>query len=328
MKRVFSGIQPTGVIHIGNYLGALKNWVKLQDEYECIYCIVDQHAMTVSQDPRELKDSILYTAKILLALGIDPQKSIFFVQSDVPEHTELAWILNCYTYFGELRRMTQFKEKTGNNQEASGVGLFTYPVLMASDILLYQTDMVPVGEDQKQHLELTRTIARRINNLYGEVFNVPEPVINALGARIMGLDDPKSKMSKSSSSEYSYIALTDTPENISRKIQFAVTDSGKEVILDEDKKPAVSNLLTIYNMFSDIPISELVTKYKDQGYAGFKKDLAEVVIKGLEPIQKNISRFQNDDDNIRKILSEGAQKAKRIASATLRQIKDKIGMGV
>ncbi|MFH1283283.1 MAG: tryptophan--tRNA ligase [bacterium] len=327
MKKVFSGIQPTGVIHIGNYIGALKNWVKMQNEYECVYCIVDNHAITSKQEKEELKKNIIYTAKICLAAGIDPKKSLFFVQSDVPEHAELTWILNCYTYFGELRRMTQFKEKAGSSQEGSCIGLLDYPVLMASDILLYQTDAVPVGEDQQQHLELTRTIARRVNNIYGSVFKIPEAIINTLGARIMGLDDPTKKMSKSAHSEYNYIAVDDKAESISRKIQFAVTDSGKDVLMDEERKPAVTNLITLYTLFSGISISDIEKKYLDCGYSAFKKDLAQVVIDGLKSIREKMLELDGNEGEIKKILKENAVKARETAQKTLNDLKSKIGLG-
>ncbi len=326
-KRVFSGIQPTGIVHIGNYIGALQNWVSMQADYDCLYCIVDLHAITVPQDPKELRETILKTAAVTLAVGIDPKKSVLFVQSDVPEHAELAWILNCFVYFGELSRMTQFKDKSTVRGEGTSAGLFTYPILMAADILLYDTHAVPVGDDQRQHLELTRDTARRLNNQYPNLFVVPEPFIGKKGARVMGLDDPLVKMSKSASSEYNYVSLGDSADTIRKKIKKAVTDSGSTVAYDEAKRPAVSNLLTIYSAFSKKPVEEIVRQYNGKGYADFKKDLAEVVVAGVEPLQKKIQEFERDLGAVEKILAEGAAKARDLAQPKMAQVRKTLGLG-
>lgn len=322
-KIIFSGVQPSGNLHIGNYLGAIKNWVKLQDEYESIFCVVDLHAITVPQNPEELRKKTIEVAKIYLAAGIDPKKSTIFVQSHVPEHTELTWILNTIAKIAELERMTQFKDKSGKNIEGVGVGLFDYPVLMASDILLYGTQVVPVGEDQLQHIEITRALARRFNQKFGETFIIPEPYVTKEGMRIMGLDDPTKKMSKSAASEYNYIGILDKPEKIRKKIMKAVTDSGTEIVYS-DKKPAIKNLINIYAVFSGKSPKEIEKMYKGKGYAEFKKDLAEVVISGLKPIQESFDKLS--DKKVLSILDEGAQRAKKIASAKMAQVKKKIGL--
>ncbi len=324
MKRVFSGIQPTGEIHIGNYLGALKNWVELQEEYECVYCIVDLHAITVYQEPEELKNNIRHTANILLSIGIDPEKSALFVQSHLHQHAELTWLLNTIATFGELRRMTQFKEK-GGESESVGVGLFDYPILMASDILLYQSHLVPVGEDQKQHLELSRDLALRFNNKYGQTFQVPEPLIKEVGARIMGLDSPESKMSKSASSEFNYISLTDPPDLIKKKISRAVTDSGREIKVNPEK-PAISNLLSIYSLFSEKPIEQIEAEFEGKGYSDFKKDLAEVIVDKLSPIQNRITELENNKDFVDQVLKDSADKIEPIANKTLVLAKERMGL--
>lgn len=326
-KRVFSGIQPTGEVHLGNYLGALKNWVRLQDEYDPLYCIVDMHAMTVP-NPQELKEAIHFTAAVCLAVGIDTSKSILFVQSDVPAHAELAWILICHTYFGELRRMTQFKEKTEKTKEQSGAGLFVYPALMAADILLYDTHVVPVGEDQKQHLELTRDIARRFNNAYGGGFVIPEPFIGKQAARIMALDDPARKMSKSSVSKQSYISLMDSDDQIVQKIKRAVTDSGKDIVYDHKKKPAISNLLDIYSEITGQKSADIEKKYHGKGYGDFKRDLADIVVQAVKPIREKITRILTDQkDYLNKTLQEGARKAADLSSAKISNIKKILHMG-
>jgi len=326
-KRVFSGIQPSGLVHIGNYIGALKNWVEMQDTYDCVYCIVDLHAITVPQDPKELHQSILRTAAITMAVGVDPSRSVLFVQSDVAAHSELQWILNCFVYFGELSRMTQFKDKSTQRGVGTSSGLFTYPILMAADILLYDTQAVPVGEDQKQHLELSRLVARRMNNQFPDLFVVPEPFIVKHGARIMGLDDPTAKMSKSASSEQNFISLVDTPDEIRKKFKRAVTDSGSEVQFDEEKKPAVSNLLSIYSAMTNQPVEEIVARYAGRGYGDFKKELAEAVIETLAPIQKRIQEFESDPGQLEKILSDGASKAAAIAEGKLSEVKKRLGLG-
>jgi len=325
-KKAFSGVQPTGELHLGNYLGAIKNWVDYQDQFESTFCVVDLHAITVRQDPQELHRAIRTTANVFMAAGIDPEKSVMFAQSQIPEHAELTWILNCFTYFGELRRMTQFKEKSGKDQEGVSVGLFDYPVLMASDILLYQTDVVPVGEDQKQHVELTRDLAIRFNNLFGETFVVPEPFIMEAGARIMGLDDPTKKMSKTAGSTYNYIALNDDPDLIRRKIQKAVTDSGTDIRYGSDK-PAISNLLIIYSLLSGKSVDSLVEQYQGKGYADFKKELAEVVVEALAPFQRQLFELESDLSYTECVLEEGAAKARPKAQETLAEVKQKVGLG-
>ncbi len=323
MSRIFSGIQPTNNLHLGNYLGAIKNWVELQKNNDCIFCVVDLHAITVKHNPKTLKENIINAAKTYIALGIDPNKSMIFVQSDVKEHAELAWILNTITKIGELERMTQFKDKSKQHKDNINAGLFTYPILMAADILLYDTNLVPVGEDQKQHVELTRDLAQRFNQLYGETFVVPEPVIKKDGARIMGLDDPKKKMSKSASSPNNYIALLDTPEIVRKKIMKAVTDSGSEVKSGADK-PALNNLLTIYSLLSGVTIKEIEKQYTGRGYGDFKKGLAEEVIKFLINFQNKFNKIK--DQEIKNILKTGAEKAKKIAEKKMTEIKEKIGL--
>ncbi|EIW01089.1 LOW QUALITY PROTEIN: tryptophanyl-tRNA synthetase [Thermoanaerobacter siderophilus SR4] len=323
MKRVFSGVQPTGDIHIGNYLGAMRQFVALQDDYECFFCAVDLHALTVPQDPKVLKEKTIELAALYLAIGLDPKKVTIFIQSHVPAHAELAWLLQCITYFGELSRMTQFKDKS-KGKESVSVGLFTYPDLMAADILLYNTHYVPVGEDQKQHLELTRDIAQRFNNRFGETFVVPEPMILKLGARIMSLTDPTKKMSKSDSDPNNRINLLDEPSVIKKKIMRAVTDSETEIRLDWENKPGVSNLLTIYSLFTGMEIEEVVNKFKGQGYGTLKKELAEVVIDKLTVIQKNYKDLSRD--YVLKVLKEGAERAQAVAEKTLKEVKEKMGL--
>jgi len=324
MKIIFSGVQPSGNLHIGNYLGAILQWVKMQKNYNCIFCVVDYHAITVKQDPKILKEKIIEVAKIYIAAGIDPKKSIIFQQSDISAHTELAWVLNTIAKISELNKMTQFKDKAGKNQNNVNVGLFDYPVLMAADILLYNTDIVPVGEDQTQHVELTRDLAKRFNSQFGEIFRVPEVQIKKESARIMGLDDPSKKMSKSAPSELNYISLTDKPEAAAKKIMRATTDSGAEIKFDMAKKPGISNLLTIYSLLDDISVKKLETKYKGKGYGDFKKDLAQVVKKFLTNFQKEYNKIS--DIEVGKILDEGAKKASPIAEKTLRKVKIKIGI--
>lgn len=326
-KRVFSGIQPSGIVHIGNYIGALQNWVSMQESYDCIYCIVDLHAITVPQNPDDLRQRILTTAAITLAAGVDPNKSLLFVQSDVPEHSELAWIFNCFVYFGELSRMTQFKDKSTVRGVGTSTGLFTYPVLMAADILLYDTHSVPVGDDQRQHLELTRMLARRLEEKFPGLFVTPEPFIGKKGARVMGLDDPKVKMSKSASSEYNYISFSDSPEMIAKKIKKAVTDSGTTIEFDEEKRPAIANLLTIYSAFSGQPIETIVKNYTGRGYGDFKKELADVVVQGMAPFQKRVQNYLSDPAQIQRIVSAGAEKARALAQPKMREIRKRMGLG-
>jgi tryptophanyl-tRNA synthetase len=378
-KRIFSGIQPSGNLHIGNYLGAIKNWVSLQNKYDSIFCIVDLHAITVPQDPEELKKKTIEVAKAYLASGIDPKKSSIFIQSHISEHTELAWILNTLTMDGDLVKMTQFKVKTGFDEQAfeiamrdkangkitdmlekKGVNmendfknllnaiykitldtsvdvyikhvkkpfnktrssLFDYPVLMAADIILYDAELVPVGEDQFQHVELTRTLANRFNKRFGETFKIPDHYKTDEGMRIMGLDNPSGKMSKSAASEYNYIALTDDSETIKKKIKKAVTDSGSEIKY-EDSKPALHNLINIYSSFSGKSPKEIEKKYEGKGYADFKDGLAEVIIEGLKPIQEKMKSLT--DEEVLKILKEGAEKVKPLAEKKMKEVKEKVG---
>lgn len=325
-KRVFSGIQPTGNLHIGNYLGAILNWVREQENKDNIFCIVDEHAITVPQDPKELRKRIIETAKIYLAAGIDPSKSVIFVQSSRSEHAELAWILNNFTYFGEMNRMTQFKDK-GNKNENVSIGLFDYPVLMAADILLYNTDEVPVGDDQKQHVEICRDIAERVNKRYNEkVFTIPNPTINKESARIMSLVDPKVKMSKSDENDNSRINLTDSPDIISKKFARAVTDSGSEIKFDVAKKPGISNLLNILSAITQKPITDLEKEYRGKNYGEFKANVAKEVIKLLEPVQEKFKKL--NDKEVTTILKEGAEKVAPTAQETLSRVKKTVGLGL
>lgn len=329
-KRLFSGIQPSGNLHLGNYLGAIKQWVELQEDNEAIFCIVDLHAITVPQDPAELRKKTLEIAKIYLASGIDPKKSTLFIQSHIAAHTELAWILNTIARMAELERMTQFKDKAqkGGASE-SGVGLFTYPVLMAADILLYDTNMVPVGKDQMQHIELARDLAERFNKRFGETFVIPEGKLSKEGQLIMGLDDPTKKMSKSAGSVYNYIALTDDADTVRRKIKKAVTDSGSEIVYSDDpsnaeaSKPAIKNLINIYSLLTNKTPQGIVEMYKGKGYGDFKTDLAEVVVNFLTPFQERLAALS--DDEVLEILKAGAEKVKPQAEAKLRQVYEKVG---
>ncbi|REJ77622.1 MAG: tryptophan--tRNA ligase [Acidobacteria bacterium] len=321
-KRIFSGAQPTGELHLGNYLGALKNWVALQTEYESFYCIVNLHAITLPQDPATLRQKTLDLARIYLAAGVDPERSTIFIQSDVPEHAELAWVLNCVARMGELERMTQFKDK-GKGEERASVGLFTYPVLMASDILLYQTDLVPVGQDQKQHLELTRDLAERFNRDFGETFVVPDPYIPPVGAAIMSLKEPEKKMSKSDENLNSTIFLLDDADTITKKYKKAVTDSGTEITFD-GSRPAISNLLTIYHLLSGKPTKDCEAHFEGKGYGDFKSELAEVTIEFLKPFQERVREY--DDDSLEAILKSGAEKASAVASETLKNVYQSMGI--
>lgn len=325
-QTLFSGVQPTGTLHIGNYLGAIKQFVELQHEYQSFFCVADQHAITMPQDPEELRKNTLDVATMYMAAGIDPKKSVIFVQSHVPAHTELGWILNTLTPLGELERMTQFKEKTGQRgKRGIFAGLFNYPTLMAADILLYQTHKVPVGEDQLQHIELTRSLAERFNNHFGQTFIVPEPLIHTDTARIMGLDDPTKKMSKSASSSANYIALLDPPDEIRKKIKSAVTDSGKQIIYDEKGKPAITNLLRIFSAFAGAPIKDIEKQYAHKGYADFKDDCAEIIIEQLKPLQKKYHELTKDPIHVTHILREGAHRAEAVAEKTFHDVKQKIG---
>ena len=326
MKRVFSGIQPTGNIHLGNYLGALRQFVDLQKDNECIYCIVDMHAITVPKDPETSKKNIMDVAALYLAIGIDPDKSIVFVQSDVPGHAELSWILTCSSYTGELSRMTQYKQKS-KMQESAPTGLFMYPVLMAADILLYDTNIVPVGDDQKQHIELTRDLAKRVNGKYGEdTFVIPEGRYMKSGARIMSLDDPSSKMSKSAENEYSRIQLLDSPSKIKKSIMRATTDSEGIIRYDVENQPGLANLLNIYSVVTEKPVEDIVKEYDGKGYGALKKDLAEILIESLAPIQKSYNDIRNSDE-LKRILADGAEKANAIAEKTVKRVKDNFGLG-
>lgn len=323
-KIVFSGVQPSGSLTIGNYIGALKNFVELQDEYECYYCIVDLHAVTVPQIPKDLRSHSLDVLSLYLAVGIDPQKSTLFIQSHVPAHAELGWILNTITYMGQLNRMTQFKEKSKKSDENLNAGLFTYPVLMAADILLYQSDFVPVGEDQKQHLELARDLAERFNSRYSDTFVVPEPLIKEFGARIMSLQDPESKMSKSDRDENAFILMLDSKDAIRRKIRRAVTDS-LGIVAYSDQQPGLKNLLNIYSVLSDKSVDSIVANYDGKGYGEFKDDLADVVIQALSPIQERYKEYRQDKAFLESIYREGADKAEAFAAKTLRKVYKKVG---
>jgi len=361
-KRIFSGAQPTGQLHIGNYLGALKNWVALQDEYEAFYCIVNLHAITLPQDPMTLRQATLDLARIYLAAGIDPERSTIFIQSDVSQHAELTWVLSCIARMGELERMTQFKDKSRkgtvdpqrqatiaslmtnateeqvellevlldvhqavntNARQTAGVGLFTYPVLMAADILLYQTDLVPVGQDQKQHLELCRDLAERFNRDYGETFKIPEPYIPKAGASIKSLQDPAKKMSKSDENPNGSIFLLDDADTITKKFKRAVTDSGTEITFDESR-PAIANLLTIYQLITDKTQDECVEHFADKGYGQFKTELADATVEFLRPFQERVKQF--DDEALRSILDSGAERARQIAGKTLGDVYSKTGI--
>lgn len=326
MKRVFSGVQPTGNLHIGNYLGALKQFVELQDKEDCIYCIVDMHSITLPQDPKELRSQILDIAALYIAVGLDPEKSIIFVQSDVPGHAELSWILTCNAYTGELSRMTQYKQKS-SSAESAPAGLFMYPVLMAADILLYDTETVPVGDDQKQHIELTRDLAIRVNNKYGKTFVVPEGRFLKAGARIMALDDPESKMSKSAESELSRISLLDEPSKIKKAIMRATTDSDGIIAYDTKKKPGISNLLNIYSAFSGRRVEDITKDYEGKGYGNFKKDLVEISVEALAPIKQRFAEIRPSGE-LKKALRDGAIRANAIAENTMKRVRNNFGLGV
>src|SRR3954465_6962843 len=322
-KRIFSGAQPTGELHIGNYLGALKNWVALQNEYESFYCIVNLHAITLPQDPKVLRQKTLDLARIYLAAGIDPEVSTVFIQSDVPEHAELTWVLNCIARLSELERMTQFKDKARKLRETVGVGLLDYPVLMAADILLYQTDLVPVGHDQKQHLELTRDLAIRFNRDYGETFRIPDAFIPKVGARIMSLSDPSRKMSKSDDDANSRILMMDDADTVRRKFKRAVTDSGTEIRFDESR-PAIYNLLEIYHLMTGKSQQEVEEHFAGKGYAQLKGDLADATIEFLRPIQQRVKEIT--DEELDALLERGRAKASSIASATLADVYRRMGI--
>ena len=323
-KVIFSGIQPSGVLTLGNYIGALRRFPELQKEYDCIYCVVDEHAITVRQNPADLRRRCLELTALYLASGIDPEKSIIYCQSHVSAHAELAWILNCFTYMGELSRMTQFKDKSARHADNINAGLFTYPVLMAADILLYQTNYVPVGADQKQHLELTRDIAQRFNGVYGDVFTVPEPLISKTTGRIMSLQDPERKMSKSDPEE-TFVSLLDDPDTIRRKIKRAVTDSETEIRYDPEAKPGVSNLLNIISALSGESPDALCAELDGQGYGALKSRASDCVIAALEPLQAEYRRIIADKEYLLKVLNDNAQRASGLAVRTLRKVQKKIG---
>lgn len=324
-KVIFSGIQPSGDLTIGNYLGALKNWVKLQNEYDCYFCIVDLHAITVRQKPADLRRRSLELLSIYIAAGISPEKNTLFIQSHVPAHAELSWILTCNTYMGELGRMTQYKDKSQKYGNSIGAGLFNYPSLMAADILLYNTDLVPVGKDQTQHLELTRDLANRFNSAYSDTFKIPEGYIPKEGAKIMDLQEPTKKMSKSSDNPNSFILILDPPEVIRKKISRAVTDS-LGVINYSDDQPGVKNLLNIISAIKGISPEELVENYKGKGYADLKKDAADAIVAELAPIQEKVKELLKDKKYLESIYKEGAQKASYAAAKTLRKVQKKVGM--
>ncbi len=323
--RVFSGIQPTGIIHIGNYLGALKQWVELQQNAECIFCIVDLHALTAPYDPKNMQPLILEKVVAYLAAGINPEKSVIFIQSQVKEHAELAWFLNTVTPVGDLLRMTQYKEKSKKFKDNLNAGLLNYPILMAADILLYQTDVVPVGEDQRQHVELTRTIARKFNQKYGQTFKEPKAQLPKLGAKIMSLTKPEKKMSKSDEPQ-SYIGLFEEPNVIREKIMKATTDTGKGVKYDPEKKAGISNLLTIYSSFSGQSIKDIEKQFQDKGYADFKKALADLLIDALEPFRRKRKELLQREVYVREILEQGRRKAEILAQSTMNETKKKMGL--
>lgn len=326
MKKVFSGVQPSGSLHLGNYFGAIRRFTEYQKDYDCYYCIVDLHAITTYQDPLKLRERIDDTALYFIASGLDPEKATLFVQSDVPCHAELSWLLECVSTFGELSRMTQFKDKSAGTESVSS-GLFTYPVLMAADILLYDTDVVPVGDDQKQHVELCRNVAERFNGRYGKTFKMPQPVIPKFGARIMSLQDPRKKMSKSDSNPFGCIMLSDTEDEIISKIRRAVTDSGREVVYSPKEKPAIANLMTIYSMCTGESFSEIERRFESKGYADFKRELGDVIIETLSPIQKRYKQYA-DSGALSKILKRGAEKANQVSSQVLKRAKKNMGLSL
>ena len=325
-KVILSGIQATGDLHLGHYIGVLKRFVQMQEEYNCYYMIANLHALTVRRDPKELKENAYKLLASYIAAGLDPDKSTIFLQSQVHEHAELGWVLDCYTYMGELSRMTQFKDKSSKHADNINAGLFTYPSLMAGDILLYQADLVPTGDDQKQHVELTRDLAERFNKLYGETFKVPEPYIEKVGARIMGLQDPTSKMSKSSTLPNDTILLIDTPEEIMKKVKKAVTDSEGIVKYDEKNKPGISNLMEIYGIITGKTLDEIEKEFDGQGYGTFKTTVAEAIIKELEPFRNKYNELISNPGLLEEIYNKGAKKASEVASKTLKDVYDKIGI--
>ena len=323
---VLSGIQPSGSMTIGNYIGAINQWLDMQEQSDCHFMLADLHTITVRQDPKEFRSQVLEGLAMYIACGLDPEKSTIFLQSQVPEHAQLSWLLNCYTQMGELNRMTQFKDKS-NNSSSSNSGLYTYPVLMAADILLYQADEVPVGDDQKQHLELARTIATRFNNIYGDVFKVPEPMIPTFGARIMSLQDPLKKMSKSDDNPKAFIKLLDEPKKIAKKLKSAVTDSDEQarIYFDNKEKPGVSNLLTLLSVATKRPVADLVPEYEDKMYGHLKGDTADAVVAMIEPIQARYHELRADETELQRIMRVGAEKASERAAPTLAKAYEAVG---
>jgi len=325
MKTIFSGIQPSGTLTLGNYIGALKQFVEVQNEYNCYFCIVDQHAITVPQDRLQLRKNIKSLAALYIAAGIDPEKATIFIQSEVPAHAQAGWMMQCISYIGELERMTQFKDKSAG-KEAVSAGLLTYPPLMVADILLYDTDIVPVGDDQKQHLELTRDLAERFNKKYNDIFKIPEVRIPKVGARVMSLQDPTRKMSKSDANSKGFISLLDEPKVIEKKIKSAVTDSEGIVKFDVTNKPGISNLLSMYSILGGLSIEEIEQKYEGKGYGDFKSDLADVVVNALKPLQDRYYELI-DSAELDEILDQGAEKANRTANKMLRKMENAMGLG-
>ena len=325
-KIILSGIQATGSLHLGNYLGAINNWIKMQDEYDCYYMVADLHTLTIRNNPEELRENILKLIALYIAAGLDPEKNTIFIQSHVPAHTQLSWVLNCYTYMGELNRMTQYKDKSAKHADNINSGLFTYPVLMAADILIYNADLVPVGDDQKQHLEITRDIAERFNSLYGETFKLPEPFISKQGARIMGLQDPLSKMSKSSPDIMDKILLTDTPDEIRKKLKKAVTDSENCVRYDKENKPGVSNLMTIYGIIKNKSMEEIEKEFTGKGYGDFKSAVAEAIVERLEPLQKRYNELLSNPEKLMEIVRKADAKAAEKANKMIKEVYQKIGL--
>lgn len=323
-KIIFSATQPSGRITLGNYLGALRNWVALQDDYNAIYCVADEHTITVRQDPAALRRQSLELYAQFIACGLDPEKSIIFIQSHVPQHAELAWVLNCYTMFGELSRMTQFKDKSASHADNVNAGLFTYPSLMAADILLYQADLVPVGEDQRQHVEITRNIAQRFNGIYGDVFTMPEAYIPKVAARVMSLSEPEKKMSKSSPNENSFVLVMDKPEAIMRKFKRAITDS-EGGIYRSPEKPGVTNLIEIYSAVTGMTPEAVENEFNGKGYGVFKPAVGEAVVEALRPIREETERLLGDKGYLETLYRQGAEKAAALANRTLRKVHKKVG---
>ncbi len=324
-KIIFSGIQPSGFVTLGNYLGALNNWTKLQHQYNCLYCIADLHTITVRQDPEKFRKAERELLMQYIAVGLDPELNIMYYQSHVPQHAELSWVLSCFAYMGELQRMTQFKEKSQKYSDNINSGLFMYPVLMAADILLYQTDLVPVGEDQRQHLELARDLAERFNKIYGDVFKIPEAYIGKVGARVMALQNPSKKMSKSDENRNNTIAIMDPPDVIMSKFKKAVTDSDNEVRYSVEEKPGVSNLLNIYCAVTGYTIEQAEKEFQGKGYGDFKKSVAEAVIANLEPVQKRFAELKNNKDYIESVIKNNTERASKLADRTLSKVYKKVG---